>query len=217
MKILVIGAGKVGRYLLNDLLEKGHKITLIEQDKEKCNNISDKYDIKVICGDGSEKKTLEKAGVEDAELVLAVTQDDQDNLVICQLAERQYNVPQTFTRVNTPGNEKLFDWLGVNVAISSASLLSALVDQELAIKDLKDFLNKDQDKLKLLRIPVSDKSKVINKKVKKIDLPLESILVTILRGNKPIVPRGNTRVLAGDIILALTKPELKGELNNIFN
>ena len=217
MFIIVVGGGKVGRFLINDLSKKGHKVVLIEQNKEKGEFIKEKYGIEVVHGDGSEKEVLEKAGVEEVEVLLAVTKDDQDNLVICQMAERQFDVPQTFTTVNTPGNEKLFDWLGVNVAVSSASILSALVDQEVAINDLKTLLAKDQEELKMVRIVVSSESKIINTKLKEINLPLESVMVTILRGDKPIVPRGNTKILPEDLLVVLTKPEFEGELYEIFS
>ena len=217
MFVIVVGGGKVGRYLINDLLKKGNKVVLIEHDQEKGAKIKEKYGVEVIWGDGSEQKVLEKAGIEDCEAVLAVTEDDQDNLVICQLAERKYNIPRTFTRVNTPGNEKLFNWLGVNVAVSSASILSALLDQEVTSKDLEVFFNKGQDNLKLVKITVPEDSPLVNKKLKDIDLPLESVLVTILRGDKPIVPRGNTRILGMDMILALAEGDLKEELLGLFN
>ncbi len=218
MFVLIIGAGKVGRYLIKDFIAKDYKIVLIEQDHEKCQKVQAKYGygIEVIHGDGSEKEVLEKAGIEQCDVVLAVTEDDQDNLVICQLAERQYNIPRTFTKVNTPGNEKLFNWLGVNVAVSSAAILSAMVDQEMTFNDLERLLNKDQDKLKLVRIHIPKESSQINRKLKNIDLPIESVLVTILRGDSPIVPRGNTRIKAEDLIMALTKPELEKELVKIF-
>lgn len=217
MRILIVGGGKVGRYLINDFTEKGYQVILIEQDLRKVEKIREKYDIEVYWGDGSEQEVLEGAKIEDCDAVLAVTEDDQDNLVICQLSERQYNISKTFTRVNTPGNEKLFSWLGVNVAVSSGSILSAMVEQEGTINDLSSLLNKDQDKLKLLRITVNDNSSAVNKKLNEIDLPLEAVLVAILRGNDSLVPRGNTKILEKDIILALTKSELKRELISVFS
>ncbi|MFW6029295.1 MAG: potassium channel family protein [Halanaerobiales bacterium] len=217
MYIIIVGGGKVGRYLLRDFIKKGYEVVLIEKDEKKVNKIKEKYDINVICGDGSESVVLEQAGIEDCDAVIAVTEDDQDNLVICQLAERKYNIPKTCTRVNTPGNEKLFSWLGVNVAVSSASILSAMVEHEVTINDLGSLLNKDQDKLKLIRLIVSTDSPVVDKKINEINLPLESVLVAILRGNNSLVPRGNTKILSGDVILALTRPELKIELLSAFN
>jgi len=217
MFIIIVGGGKVGRYLIREFIKKDYKVVLIEQDQKKVEKIRDKYGIKVLWGDGSEQEVLETAGIEECDAVLAVTEDDQDNLVICQLAERKYNISKTFTRVNTPGNEKLFSWLGVNVAVSSASILSAMVEHEGTISDLSSLLNKDQDKLKLVRMTIAENSNIVNKKLNEIDLPLESVLVAILRGENSLVPRGNTKIMGKDIILALTKPELKGELLNIFN
>ncbi|MEJ6951952.1 potassium channel family protein [Natronospora cellulosivora (SeqCode)] len=217
MFIIIVGGGKVGRYLVRDFTQKGYEVVLVEKDNDKVMKIEEEYDIDVLCGDGSESEVLEKAGIEECDAVIAVTEEDQDNLVICQLAERQYNIAKTCTRVNTPGNEKLFSWLGVNVAVSSASILSAMVEHEVTINDLSSLLNKDQDKLKLIRITVEEDSEVVNKKLNEIELPLESVLVAILRENDSLVPRGNTKILCGDVILALTKPELKKELLSVFN
>ena len=217
MFIIIVGGGKVGRYLIRDFIQKGYKVHLIEKDEKKVDVIREKYDIEIISGDGSESQTLEKAGIESCDAVIAVTEEDQDNLVICQLAERKYNIPKTCTRVNTPGNEKLFNWLGVNVAVSSASILSAMVEHEVTINDLSSLLNKDQDKLKLIKTSVAKKSSIVNKKLNEINLPLESVLVAVLRENQSLVPRGNTKILSGDVILALTRPELKDELINIFS
>jgi len=215
--ILIVGGGKAGRYLISDFLNKGYRVVLVEQDQNKVDKIKEKFGIKVVCGDGTEKEVLEKAGIKECDAVLAVTEDDQDNLVICQLAERQYNITHTYTNVNTPGNEKLFNWLGVNAVISSAAILSALVDNEVTINDLSRLLNKDQDKLKLIRLSIPPEGRVVNKRIKDIDFPQEAILVAILRNNTSIVPRGNTFIKEKDIILALTKPELKEELINILN
>ncbi|NLM97135.1 MAG: TrkA family potassium uptake protein [Halanaerobiaceae bacterium] len=217
MFVIIVGGGKVGKYLVKDFCDKGYRVALIDQDLAKLEKIKEKYGIEVYWGDGCEEEVLEKAGIKECNAVLAVTGVDQDNLVICQLAERKYNIARTYTRVNTPGNEKLFSWLGVNVAVSSAAILSAMVDQEGSINDLSSILNKDQDKLKLLRITVNEDSMAVNKKLNEISLPVEAVLVTILRGNESLVPRGNTRIMARDVILALTKPEFKEELINIFN
>lgn len=217
MFILIVGGGKVGRYLIKEFSNKDYKVVLIEQDYDKAVKIEKKYDIEVICGDGSEQNILEKGGIEQCDILLAVTEDDQDNLVICQLAERQYNIPRTFTTVNTPGNEKLFNWLGVNVAVSSASILAGLVEYDVTLSDLNVLLKKDQDQLRLTRVLVRENSSIIGQKVKDIELPLESVLVTILRGDNTIVPRGNTKIMGNDLILVLTKKELSGELIKIFN
>lgn len=217
MFIIIVGGGKVGLYLVKHFTEKGHRVLLIEEDWEKVKEIRKKYGIEVVWGNGTEETVLEEAGIEDCDALVAVTEDDQDNLVICQLAERKYNIAKTYTRVNIPGNEKLFSWLGVNVAVSSASILAAMVEDDLSFNDLRNLLIKDQDKLKLIRMTVQKGSPSINKKIKNIKLPTEAVLVAILRGDNSLVPRGNTRLAENDVILALTRPELEEEIKKAFN
>ncbi len=217
MFILIAGGGKMGRYLAKEFLDKGYKVNLIEQDEEKCRQINKELNIDIVNGDGSEIEVLKKAGIEEADVVLAVTNDDHDNLVICQLAERQFNIPRTFTAVNTPGNEKLFDWLGVNVAVSSSSILAALVEKQVNLNDITSLLNYQVGDLQLVEIPIGESAPVVGKKIKNIDLPMEVILVTILRDNNALVPRGNSTLKGGDIVLALTEPRVERNLVQRLN
>ncbi|MCF8008690.1 MAG: TrkA family potassium uptake protein [Halanaerobiales bacterium] len=217
MFVIVVGGGKVGSYLIKELLEKDHKVHVVENISDNCKVLKEKYGVKVFCGDGTKENVLEEAGINQADVVLAVTGDDQDNLVICQMAERKFDVPRTFTRVNTPGNERLFDWLGVNVAVSSSSILSALVEQEMTIEDLRIILNKNHDKIELVRIQVGKNCEYINTKLRDIYFPLESVLVTILRGDESLVPRGDSIIKKDDLIVALTRREYKEELISMFS
>ncbi|MEC9488732.1 MAG: NAD-binding protein [Halanaerobium sp.] len=217
MFVLIVGGGKAGRFLIKDCLKKGFKVALVEQNREKCEDIEEKYGIKVVQGDGSQKESLQKAGVEEADVVLAVTGDDQDNLVICQLAERQFQVPRTFTSVNTPGNESLFEWLGVNVAVSSTAILSALVDGEVSLEDLKHLLQLRKGDLKMVEIKIKEGSPIAGKKVKEINLPIEAVLITIVRENTPIVPRGNTHLEPGDLVIALVQQDALRDLRSCLN
>jgi len=217
MFVLIVGGGKMGRFLAKDLSEKKLEVVLIEQSEEKCRRIKQDEKIEVVCGDGSEAEVLQKAGIEECDVVLAVTNNDHDNLAICQLAERQFHVPRTFTAVNTPGNEKLFEWLGVNVAVSSSSILSALVNQEVTLEELSSLINRQAGDLRMVEIKVSESARVLGKKLKDIDLPMESILVTILRGDSAIVPRGNTVLKEGDRVLALADPDAEEELIDHLN
>lgn len=217
MNVLVVGGGKAGRFLIKEFLSKGYLVTLVEQDLNKCVMIEEKYAIRVINGDGSESRVLEKADIEQMDVVLAVTEDDQDNLVICQMAERQFQVPRTFATVNTPGNEKLFEWLGVNVAVSSTSILSALVDQKVTMKDITSLFKLPKSDLIMVEIPILEESPIAGKMIKDIDLPNETVLVTILRGNTALVPRGKTEIYENDTILALTHPADEDELRRCLN
>lgn len=217
MKILVVGGGKAGRFLIKEFKNKDYDVTLIEQDLNKCLMIEEKYGIRVINGDGSEAPVLEKAGIEGMDVVLAVTEDDQDNLVICQLAERQFHVGRTFATVNTPGNEKLFEWLGVNVAVSSTSILAALVEQTVTMKDITSMFKLPKSDLMIVEVTIKEGSQVIGMMVKDVNLPDETVLVTILRGNTALVPRGKTYILENDTIIALTHPYEEDELRKCLN
>ncbi len=217
MRVLIVGGGKMGRYLAKDLTEKQINVTLIEQDEEKARNIKQDPRILVVHGDGSEPEVLKKAGIEETDVVLAVTNDDHDNLAICQMAERQFHVPRTFTAVNTPGNEKLFEWLGVNVAVSSSSILAALVTKEITLEEITSLLNQKVGDLNMVEIKVCTGAPVAGQKIKDIDLPMEAILVTILRGDTALVPRGNTVLRDGDRVLALADSSAQEELVHQLN
>ncbi len=217
MQVLIVGGGKMGRYLAKDLSEKNIDVVLIEQDQQKACRLTEDHRIKVVHGDGSEPEVLKKAGVEEADVVLAVTNDDHDNLAICQMAERQFHVPRTFTAVNTPGNEKLFEWLGVNVAVSSSSILAALVTRDVNLEEMTSLLNQKVGDLNMVEIRVCNGAPVAGRKIKDIDLPMEAILVTILRGDTVLVPRGNTVLRDGDKVLALADSDAQDELVHQLN
>lgn len=216
MDVIIVGGGKMGRYLLNELDSKGHNVVIVEQDENKCQKLKSRFDADTVNGDGAEPEVLKEAGIESADVLLAVTKDDQDNLVICQIAERQFDVPRTFTTVNTPGNERLFDWLGVNVAVSSASILAAMVDQEVRVSDLKGLLSQGHRNLSLDRLSVAEGAEVAGEKLKDMDLPPEVLLVTVLRGDQALVPRGNTKLLAGDMVIYLVRDENAAEVEKMF-
>ncbi len=216
MDVIIVGGGKMGRYLLNELDSKGHNVVIVEQDENKCQKLKSRFDADTVNGDGAEPEVLKEAGIESADVLLAVTKDDQDNLVICQIAERQFDVPRTFTTVNTPGNERLFDWLGVNVAVSSASILAAMVDQEVRVSDLKGLLSQGHRNLSLDRLSVAEGAEVAGEKLKDMDLPPEVLLVTVLRGDQALVPRGNTKLLAGDMVIYLVRDENAPKVEKMF-
>lgn len=217
MEVIVVGGGKMGRYLLNELERNEHDVTIVEQDRNKCIKLQERFEADTVNGDGTEPEVLKEAGIEKADVVLAVTKDDQDNLVICQIAERQFDIPRTFSTVNTPGNERLFDWLGVNVAISSASILAALVNQEVQMQDLKELLSQNHEELELIRLNVEENSSVDGRKLKELDIPLEIVMVSILRGDTPLVPRGDTKLYSGDLVICLARNAAVSEIKERFS
>ncbi len=216
MKIIIVGGGKIGYQLAKYCHKFDHQVTVIESDKKKINRLKNELNIKVILGDGTQKKFLEKADAGESNLLVAATSNDQDNLVVCQLAERQFNISKTITLVNNPGNEKLFEWLGVNQVVSSTSIMLGLIQEEIDMPTTSNLWADTINDLKMNYIKIDEFSPVTGLMVKDIDLPDETILITVLRGDQAIVPRGNTIIEANDTVIALENPEAEDQLIRVM-
>ncbi|MBI4743896.1 MAG: TrkA family potassium uptake protein [Actinobacteria bacterium] len=218
MYIVICGGGKVGAYLVGTLKASGHNVVIIERNREKCEKIAEKHsDVLVINGDACDVRYLEDAGIERADVVAAVTGDDDDNLVVCQLAKESFHVPRTVARVNNPKNEHIFKELGVNGAISSTTIISKLIEEESSIGDIITLQALRKGKLALVEVELpTDRCVVCNKKVKDLGLPSDCVLVSIIRGDEVIIPRGSTMLEAGDGVIALTSIEKENLLRDIM-
>lgn len=207
MYIVIVGAGRIGFNLAQKLIQDKHVVVVIEKDKTRSEGISQNLDAMVINGDGCEPHCLEEAQVRRADVVAAVTADDEDNLVICQLAKEVFGVRRTVARVNNPRNERIFNELGVDVPVNSTAIIAKIIEEESSFEDFINLMTFKRGKLALVRVDVSSESPVIDKCVKDIKLPENSVLVSIVRGDKIIVPRGETVLKKGDDIIALTTIE----------
>lgn len=206
MYIVVVGGGRAGFHLSKLLHNNGHEVCVIERDSAKCDAIARELGIRVINGDGSEEPLMRSADVERAHCVVALTNDDHDNLVICQLAERQFKVERTFTQVNNPGNAELFQWLGVNMAVCPTSLLAGLIQNDVDLGLLGAVLPRSIGDLKMVQMQIGENAPAAGKRINEIDLPAECIIITILRENTAMVPRGSTVIQSGDQVMALCQP-----------
>lgn len=203
MKIVVIGGGKVGYYLVKTLLEHGHAPRLIEIDRAACKRIANELDVPVVCGDGTTIDMLETVGTQECDALIAVTGQDQDNLIACQLAKKLYHVRRTVARINNPKNASVMKQLGVDIPISSTDNIARLLEREVdsaAIKQLMP-LNRGQASLSELQIPNNYKHSGV--RLMELDLPEECVIVSITRDGDLIIPRGNTQILAGDKVLVV--------------
>ncbi len=216
MYILIIGGGKIGYFLAKRLLEGKHTIALIEKDKTAAESIAKDLDILVINGDGCEPKFLEEAGIERADVAVAVTGDDEDNFIICQLAKDRFGVRRTVARVNDPKNEKAFIELGVDVPVDSTAILARIIEEEVTFTDFVNLLSFKRGKLTIVRVDLPEDSPVINKTIQEIVLPPDSVLVSLLRQDQVIIPKGDTILKAGDDIIALTTIENEQALLNLL-
>jgi len=216
MYILIIGAGKVGYFLTKRLCQSKHTVSIIDQDKAVCEEIAKDLEILVINGDGCDPSILEEAGIARADVVAAVTGDDEDNLIICQLAKEKFNIQRTVGRVNNPDNEHTFSELGIDVPIDSTKIIAKIIEEEVSFSDFVNLMSFKRGKLAIVRIDLPEDSPVINKTVQEIQLPADSVLVSIVRGEEVIVPKGTTVLKPGDDIIALTLIGNEPQLLNIL-
>lgn len=216
MYIIVVGAGKVGYYLAKTLLQEDHEVLLLERDAATVDFHSERLGSAVIRGDGAEASTLASAGAARADVVIAVTGDDEDNLVICQVAKNKFNVDRTIARVNNPKNEQLFQLLGVDVTVSQTNYILNLIGQSIPKQSFIHLLNLQHGGLALVEATVTENSPVANKTLEQIDLPVNCAIAAVLRGPEVIVPDGNTVVLPGDELIAVTKEQDEAQLRELL-
>ncbi len=205
MNILVVGAGKVGYFLAKRLFLEKHTVTVVEKEHSVCSDLAKELDILVVSGDGCDPRILEEAGVNTANVVAAVTGDDEDNLIICQLAKERFNVKRAIARVNNPDNEHIFSALGIDAPVDATRIIAKIIEEEVSFADFVNLMTFKRGKLAIIRIDLPEESPVINKQVKDIELPKDSVLVSLVRGEEVIVPRGDTVLKSGDDIIALTR------------
>jgi len=204
MNIVIVGAGKVGYYLAKRLNQNKHVVSLIEKDRIICDELAKQLDILVINGDGCEPDILEQAGVNRADVLAAVTGEDEDNLIICQLAKEKFEVHRTVGRVNNPDNEKTFSELGVDVPVDDTKIIAKIIEEEASYSDFVNLLSFKRGKLAIVRVDLPEDSPVIGKSIQEITWPENSTLVSILRAEEVIIPKGDTKLKPGDDIIALT-------------
>jgi len=217
MYIIVIGGGRVGYYLVKGLLEEGHEVLAIEKDEALCEIINDEMGTICIHGDGCEVSVLAEVGTERADMLIAVTGDDEDNLVACQVAKHKFNVKRTIARIRNPQNDFLFKALGVDVTISSTNLILENIETEVPTHPLTHLVAFEESGQEVVIIRIAPESQTVGKSVRELSIPKESRLALIIRGEgKTRVPTINTVIRAGDRIIALTTPEAEVELRAAF-
>lgn len=205
MFVIIIGIGKLGFFLAKKLLFDNHKVVLIERDNRRALEVSQKLDALVICADGTLPEILEEAGITACDCVVALTDKDEQNIIISQIAKKYYDVKRTVARVNDPQNLKAFYTLGVDVPIDTTTILTKIIEEETSIQDFINMLSFKKGRLSFVKVNISAKSVSANKKVQSIKLPPETVLLTIIRKDAVVVPRGDTVIQADDEVIALTK------------
>ncbi len=216
MKIIVVGAGKVGYFLAKRLHLGKHNVSIVDKDKQTCEEIAKDLEILVINGDGCDPEILEEAGVKHADVLAAVTGDDIDNIIICQLAKELFNTKRTVSRVNNPDNERVFAELGIDVPVDSTMIIGKIIEEEVSFSDFVNLMSFKRGKLAIVRVDLPADSPVINKQIKNIALPKDAVLVSIVRKEEVILPKGDTVLAAGDDIIAMAMIGNEAQLINLL-
>jgi trk system potassium uptake protein TrkA len=214
--IIVVGGGKVGYYLTKTLLNEGHEILLIERDRTKVETYSERFGSVLLEGDGAEAATLASAGAARADVLIAVTGEDEDNLVICQMAKHKFHIGKTIARVNNPKNEQLFKMLDTDVTVSQTNYILGLIEQAIPNRAFIHLLNLRHADLAIIEATISGDSPVAHKLIGEIDLPVSCVIAAIARQADMIIPDPTTEVLPGDEIIAVTHRTEEDELRRLL-
>ncbi len=217
MYVLIVGGGKVGLNTARQLMQLGHEIVLVEQRSTRyaaiAQVIGEDY---LVFGDGTEIWVLERAGIGRADMVVAVTGDDEDNIIISQIAELKFGVPKVVARVNNPFNQPTFDLLGIQNTVSATTGMLNLIMHELPTHKFVHLLSLRREKLELVELEIEASSPFANTLVQDINLPDGVLLVAILRDGDALVARGHSEILPGDYVICLLPPDKETDLLEVF-
>jgi trk system potassium uptake protein TrkA len=214
--IVISGGGKVGSFLARQLSEKGHNVVVIEKNEGICGRLATSKSLLVIQGDACDYRYQEEARVDRADVFAAVTGDDDDNLVACQLAKTSFNVPRTVARVNNPKNERIFNLMGID-AISSTTVIGRLIEEETTVGDIITLHILQKGKLAIVEVDVPDSGgNSCQKMIKDLGLPQGCVLVSVIRGEELIIPRGDNKLQPGDSVIAVTDVDKEEGLKKIL-
>jgi trk system potassium uptake protein TrkA len=216
MYVIIVGAGKVGWNLARELLEKGSEVTLIENNRERYLTVEQELEHNIQYGDASELWVLERAGISRADMVIAVTGDDEDNILICQVAKEKYLVDRIIARVNNPRNREHFELLGIRPVVSATDLILRLIEHEVPEYGLVHLLDLPEQRLEIIEILLPSDSKAAGQRVGDLQMPEGALLISVLRDDTGFVPNSETVLEAGDEILAVLDPTVEEDVTARF-
>ena len=216
MYVIVVGAGKVGWNIARELLERDHEVTLIENDRERYQTVEQELEHNIQYGDASELWVLDRAGIQRADMVIAVTGDDEDNMLICQVAKEKYLVDRIIARVNNPRNLEHFELLGVRPVVSATDLIIRLIEHEVPEYGLVHLLDLPEQHLEIIELLLPEDSPATGQRVGDLTLPEGTLLISVLRGSEGLIPNADTVLEPGDEILAVLDPKIEDEVTAYF-
>lgn len=216
MYVIVVGGGNVGYYLAKQLAQARHEVLLLEKDRARYRVMAEEMGEIVMQGDGCEVALQAEAGFGRADAVVAVTGSDDDNLVVCQMSKMEHNVPRTIARVNDPRNEVLFRDLGINATVSSTKIIYNLLEQEVGGGEIIPLAALNRGNIEIVEAEIGPKSPVADRLISSLALPSEALIISVIRDGHAVLPGPETRLLAGDSVIALVNADREPELRHVF-
>jgi trk system potassium uptake protein TrkA len=214
--VVIAGAGKVGWNLARELIAKDHEVTVIESDRSRYLTVEQELEHAIQYGDATELWVLERAGINRADLTIAVTGDDEDNILICQIAKEKYLCSRIIARVNNPRNRQYFDLLGIQPAVSATDLILRLIEHEVPSYGLVHLLDLRDEQLEIIEVEVGQGAPAAGMKVADVELPDGSLIISLLRNGRGFVPNSDTVIDAGDEVLLVLDPGLEDRITAQF-
>ncbi|MCF7875230.1 MAG: TrkA family potassium uptake protein [Candidatus Omnitrophica bacterium] len=213
MYIVIAGAGRLGLILAKRLTEDKHQVCLIDKSQRLCGLLARELDkVMIICGDATYPEILREAQIEKADVSVAATSGDEDNIIISYLAKELFGIKRTVSRVNDPKHIPLYKYMKVDNPVDSTSIIARVVEEEASFSDVMNLLSIKKGRLSIVRVDIPENSPVANKSLKDIKLPANSVLISILRGPEIVIPSGSTSILPGDEIIAATLIDSEADL-----
>jgi trk system potassium uptake protein TrkA len=217
MYVLIAGGGKVGTNLTRSLLQAGHEVTLIEQKAYRFEKLEAEFEHQVIRGDATELFVLERAGIRrPPDLLVAATGDDEDNIIICQLAREKFGVGNVIARINDPRNQPYFDLLGISPTVSATGAILALIEHEVPEHGLIHLLELRKENLEIVEVTIDDHANAKGKRVGSLRLPEGARLISVVRQGTAEIPDESTQLEPGDQVLAILEPGKEDELRRVL-
>jgi trk system potassium uptake protein TrkA len=216
MYAIIAGGGKVGFFLARELIEQGHEILIIENVGDRAEFISNELGNVVLRGNADEASTLADAGAERADVIIAVTGDDEDNLIICQVAKRRFGTPRTIARINDPRNEAIFRMLGIDATVNATQMMLGVLEQEIPHANLIPLLRLRNTDIEVVEAVIGSRSKVTGNALRDLELPPESTIAVVIRNGSAFFPNGATILEPGDEVVALTRNVHEPRLRSLF-
>lgn len=202
--VLLIGGRSKAKTMAVSLLEQGYKVTVINESYEDCLKLADIKGLTVIHGDGTKPYILDEAGASECDIAIALTGEDTDNLVACQLCKKKYGISKTVSLVSDPNKMAFFYQMGVDSVVCAVSVLTSIIQQQAFIDDMTNIIPAGKGRVKIIEVQITDESPVAGKKLWETTLPQEAIVGCVLRGDATLIPRGDTRILGGDTLVVIT-------------